>query len=114
MTRLSRFTLPIGFTLLVTALGCNDGGGNPAGGGGGNGGTQVCQSNATCTTLGQSCQTSCTTGANSHSTYCTCADQGGGQPTLACVSLTCSSDAGGTTNFPTCTAGLQDGDNCTL
>jgi hypothetical protein len=89
-------------------------GSNGAAGAGGNGGTQVCQSNATCTTLGQNCQTSCTTGANSHSTFCSCADQGGGQPTLACVSLTCGGDAGGTATFPTCTAGLRDGDNCTL
>ncbi|HVV49261.1 MAG TPA: hypothetical protein VHO06_06370, partial [Polyangia bacterium] len=86
-----------------------------AGGAGGSG--LVCKADQTCT-LGQQCQTACSGGATSASTFCTCADQGGGQPTLACLSLPClghdaGADDAGSPIFHACTAGLKDGDNCT-
>jgi len=63
-------------------------------------------------------QTACSGGVNSASTFCSCADQGGGSPTLACVSLPCGGHDAGVTDggspiFGTCPAGLKDGDNCT-
>ena len=89
-----------------------------SGGGGAGGGGLICKANQACPTLGEQCQTACSGGATSESSFCTCADQGGGQPTLACVSLACGGHDAGVTDagnpiFHTCTAGLQDGDNCT-
>jgi collagen type I alpha len=82
---------------------------------GAGGGAFICQVGETCT-AGRECQTACSSGPNSHSTFCSCADQGGGGLTLACVSVPCGgadaavNDAGSI--FQACQVGLKDGDNC--
>ena len=55
---------------------------------GAGGGAFICQADEACTAH-QECQTACSGGADSHSTFCGCADQGGGGLTLACVPLPC-------------------------